>query len=561
MDTYNISGNVYLYQRFSSAKQEGNSSLFRQGEAQRDWLSRHPHCVVVELDEQPLIDSGVSAFTGQHLETGSLGRLVRAIEAGLVERGSIILVEHFSRLSRMDIDQSEDLIKKIWKHGISIVTARGNGYYPPESVNDTKSRIALIIEIEKAHEESVWRSKKVKGSWQRREKLAKEHKVPPKMRMPFWLNGDGTLNDFAPVVRDIFKLHALGKGQVLIERELRERYGDIKPLLNVNPTKIIRILKSEKCIGRVYGEKLFEAAVDDDTFYNAQRIHAGKLFTSVREDRKWPLHGMVKCGHCGSGMSIQQTNGSFPLLRCSKKQRSGGMYCSSSTTFPYVVAYHFFIHYVEPVMLAMMTDNQRLKSSELECVKVKQKIAKLRVALAEAHSQYKLRIEAGKSASATLAVMDDLHADIELLELQVRDTQGKISAQKSLKSISKEIYALSIYNPSEYNLELNKTGFKILLKDRILTFYSPDSKKVIASLHYVSYDRNRMSYIYSFKGVRDLYNVELFNGEVRTKDWTVEKLLNPREERELVPTDFAAMIHSMKIQADSGTSFIFNSDE
>ncbi len=560
MDIYNISGNVYLYQRFSSAKQEGNSSLFRQGEAQRDWLSRHPHCVVVELDEQPLIDSGVSAFTGQHLETGSLGRLVRAIEAGLVERGSIILVEHFSRLSRMDIDQSEDLIKKIWKHGISIVTARGNGYYPPECVNDTKSRIALIIEIEKAHEESLWRSKKVKGSWLRREKLAKEHKVPPKMRMPFWLNSDGTLNGFVSVVRDIFKLHALGKGQIVIERELRERYGDIKPLLNVNPTKIIRILKSEKCIGRVYGEKLFEAAVDDDTFYNAQRIHAGKLFTSVREDRKWPLHGMVKCGHCGSGMSIQQTNGSFPLLRCSKKQRSGGVYCSSSTTFPYVVAYHFFIYYVEPVILAMMTDYKRMNSLELEQVKTQQEITKLRVALADASSQYKLRVNAGKTANATLSVMDDLQENIDFLEIKVKGIRGRISAQKSLKSISNEIYDLSVSSPSQYNLELNKTGCKILLKDRVLTFNNPDTNEEMASLHYILYDRSRLSYIYAFNGKRDFYNAEIFNGEVRSKDWTIDKLLNPRSNNKMGPIDLAAMVHSLNIERNSGTSLKFELD-
>lgn len=80
-----MSGNVYLYQRFSSSNQEGNSSLFRQGEAQKEWLARHPNCVVVELDDQPLINAGLSAYTGKHVEHGPLGRLVKAIESGLVE--------------------------------------------------------------------------------------------------------------------------------------------------------------------------------------------------------------------------------------------------------------------------------------------------------------------------------------------------------------------------------------------------------------------------------------------------------------------------------------------
>ncbi|MAD14484.1 MAG: hypothetical protein CL579_00135 [Alteromonadaceae bacterium] len=561
MDTSNLSGNVYLYQRFSSSKQEGNSSLFRQGEAQKEWLSRHPKCVVVELEEQPLIDSGLSAYTGKHVEHGSLGRLVKAIESNLVEKGSIILVEHFSRLTRMDIDQSEDLIKKIWKHGISIVTARGNNYYPPEAVNDTKSRIALIIEIEKAHEESKWRSKKVKGSWVRREELAKKHRIPPKMIMPFWLNSDGTLNEFAAVVRDLFELHASGKGQVIIERELRQRFGNIKPLKNVNPTKIIRILKNEKCIGKVYGEKLYEAVVDEETFYSAQRIHQERLYTSVREDRKWPLHGMVKCGHCGSGMSIQQSKGSLPLLRCSRKQRSAGEQCDSSATFPYVVAYHFFTIYVEPVIMAMMTDNKRLKSAELKQVKIQQEIRKSKAALNDAHSHCKARLDSGKNANATLSIMDDLQDEIDRLEEHLSDIHVKISAQKSLSGISNDIYELSVNNPKEYNLELNKTGFKISLKDKKLSFQDPDSKRIIASLHYVKYERSRFSYAYTFQGVKDFYRAETFNHEVRTKDWTIEKLLNPKRQQKLQPSDIAGIMHNLIIDEQSGTSFKLNQKE
>ncbi|MGY8897601.1 MAG: recombinase zinc beta ribbon domain-containing protein [Paraglaciecola sp.] len=561
MDTSNLTGNVYLYQRFSSSKQEGNSSLFRQGEAQKEWLNRHPNCIVVELDDQPLVDSGISAYTGKHVEHGSLGRLVKAIESGLVEAGSIILVEHFSRLTRMDIDQSEDLIKKIWKHGVSIVTARGNNYYPPDAVNDTKSRIALIIEIEKAHEESKWRSKKVKSSWRQRETLAKEHKIPPRMRMPFWLSSDGTLNEFAPVVRDLFSLHAMGKGQIVIARELRKRYGDIKPLLNHNPTKLIRILQSEKCIGKVYGEKLYEAAVDEETFYSAQRIHHEKLYTSIRDDRKWPLHGMVKCGHCGGGMSIQQTKGSLPLLRCSRKQRSGGDSCQSSTTFPYVVAYHFFIIYIEPVMMAMMTDNKRLKNAELDQVKLQQEIRKSKAELAEAVLYRKARIDAGKNAKASLAIMDDLQDIIDSLEENLSAVHAKIAAQKSLSSISKDIYELSVENPKEYNLELNKTGFKMYLKDKKLSFHDPDSKREISSLHYVKYDRSRLSYAYTFQGVKDFYKTELFSSEVRTKDWTVEKLLNPKRQGSLQPNDIAGIMHNLIVHEQSGTSFKFKPNE
>jgi DNA invertase Pin-like site-specific DNA recombinase len=89
---------AFLYQRFSSEQQSGNSSLFRQTQAQEDWLTRHPDVVVAER----LVDHAMSGYKGHHLTKGALGRLVAQIEAGHIEKGSLILVEHFSRLSRLN---------------------------------------------------------------------------------------------------------------------------------------------------------------------------------------------------------------------------------------------------------------------------------------------------------------------------------------------------------------------------------------------------------------------------------------------------------------------------
>ncbi|MEH6713336.1 MAG: recombinase family protein, partial [Paraglaciecola polaris] len=537
-----ISCNVYLYQRFSSSKQEGNSSLFRQGEAQQEWLARHPNCHVTMLEEQPLVDAGISAFKGKHLATGSLGRLVSAIETGVIPKGSIILVEHFSRLSRMDIEHSEELVKKIWKYGVSLVTARDDKYYPPESINDSQTRVNLIWEIEKAHQDSLWRSQKVKGSWQRREKRAKEEKIPPRMRMPFWLNKEGLLNEYADVVRDIFKLHAEGLGQVLIERSLRKKYGEIKPLINVNPTKIIRIIQNEKCIGKVYGKRLFEAAISDEIFYNAQRISKERLFTSVREDRKWPLHGLVKCGSCGSGMSIQQSANSLPLLRCSRKQRSGGEYCEASTTFPYVIAYHFFLFFVEPVFLAMMSDMKRNDKAEKSKLELHHKIKELNSRFAEANGVYLERKKAGKKAFATLDVMDDIKDEINELSEKLTVVQGKIEINNTMTSISKEIVELSQSDSKEYNLELNKLGFKISLKNHELSF-GLDGSDTVATLKYLKYDRKRQAYLYKFWGHENFFKDCEHNGEVRTVDWSIERLLNPRTSFDLSPGRIASMFH------------------
>tara|TARA_R110002012_G_C11640703_1_gene610628 strand:- start:617 stop:2428 length:1812 start_codon:yes stop_codon:yes gene_type:complete len=603
MDNENLTGNVYLYQRFSSSKQEGNSSLYRQTEAQNAWLARHPKCKVVTLDDEPLIDAGISAYTGKNVKEGSLGRLVQAIESGAIEKGSIILVEHFSRLSRMDIDNTEELVRRIWKHGISIVTARGNNYYPPEAVNDSRSRIGLILEIEAAHADSKWRSEKVKSSWERREVDAKERGVVPRMRMPFWLNKEGKLNEFKKIVRDIFKFHAQGLGQVLIERAIREKYydefkeRDDNPLKNINPTKIIRIIQNEKCIGMVYEKKLYDHVVSDDTFYTAQRICRERLYTSVRQNRKWPLHGIVKCGSCGSGMSIQQTNGSLPLLRCSRKQRSGGEHCSSSTTFPYVVAYHFFNIYVEPIILATLSDNQRHALIETKIVEINHKLTKVRASLAEAQEVYKNRKNLGKSITSTLYILDDLQGEIDTLSQEKVSLQKKVNAQKTMASISKSILELSNSSVQEYNLELNKSGSKIKLKDNTLSF-SIDNESTIASLKYLKYDRKKKAYLYEFRGNTQYFKEqsnevlifdptnshmknkskekERFNtfnnpasyegqdliviGEIRSQDWTIERLLDPKNYNLKGTEYFASTMHNLYTASSGSASFKISDD-
>lgn len=87
---------AYLYQRVSSEAQRDNSSLFRQSEAQQAWLAMHPD---VEF-EKKLVDDGYSGFKGENLEYGELGVFVDEIEKGLIERGSILLLEQFSRLTK-----------------------------------------------------------------------------------------------------------------------------------------------------------------------------------------------------------------------------------------------------------------------------------------------------------------------------------------------------------------------------------------------------------------------------------------------------------------------------
>lgn len=108
-------------------------------------------------------------------------------------------------------------------------------------------RIRLIVEMEQAFKESEWRSAKVKASYVSREKAAREGKVP-KIRKPFWLNDDGTLNHLHQSVKDMFEWYRNGWGQQRIVVALREKYAD-EAIQQINPSTVMRWIKSDIVLG------------------------------------------------------------------------------------------------------------------------------------------------------------------------------------------------------------------------------------------------------------------------------------------------------------------------
>jgi len=257
---------AYLYQRFSSDQQIGNSSIYRQSFKQHQWLEAHPEFEC----EGECVDESKSASKGEHLKRGELGDLVSEIEQGKVEKGSYILVEGFSRLSRLDTPETEELLRKIWKAGITIVTVQNGQEYPPDTESNFGLRIQLLVEVNGAYLESKIRCERIKGSYDRRESQAKEGKTI-KIKKPFWLDEDGKLNDGKYIIKNIFNWYVReGLGQQRIYQRLKEQYPDYEPFKNLAPSTVIRWIKSKSAIGywvrfagmeneREY--KVFEAAV------------------------------------------------------------------------------------------------------------------------------------------------------------------------------------------------------------------------------------------------------------------------------------------------------------
>ncbi|MCL1049850.1 recombinase family protein [Shewanella abyssi] len=511
---------VYLYQRFSSKGQEGGSSLYRQGEAQKSWLLKNQDWAVeAGLYE----DKAMSGRTGEHLK-GSLGLLVDDIETGLVERGSIVLVERFSRLSRMKVSETQELLRRIWKAGVTIVTAKDDARYGPKGEDDLGIQVKLLVEIHGAFAESQNRSERVLGSYNKRRDEARKG-VTPNLRKPFWLNKNGKLNTNSQVIKDMFELYVSGNGQRNILRILKERYPEIKRVREMNPATVMKWLTSDVVLGywwinKVERYKVYDAAVDEALFYKVQSIHKNKLHKNVNPKREWHISGLVQCGHCGKGCSIQKSKHSWPVLRCSHKQRMGGDACQSKGTYPYLIPYYFFRSHLEHFYLGHLLQNTQSKEAkgtismlDFEITKMNEKIDLLQSKLVE--SENSLMDSIFKMLSKASQTLDGLKKERDEALLLV---SGKnIFDLQKIEEITKDA--------KKFNLMCQQLGYKMVLKEDEVYVDHEDVRK---SIKYLRFSRKEEAYIIekNFADMGDLYNdnVQIYVGD---------KLLNDQEADEL----------------------------
>src|SRR5437763_468887 len=109
---------AYSYIRFSTTEQARGDSRRRQVELAIAYCKRRGW----KWSTQTYEDPGVSAFRGKNALVGNLGEFLKAVTAGAVRPGSVLIVESLDRISRQGIDEGYDLIKKLLKAGIILVT-------------------------------------------------------------------------------------------------------------------------------------------------------------------------------------------------------------------------------------------------------------------------------------------------------------------------------------------------------------------------------------------------------------------------------------------------------
>lgn len=320
---------AYSYSRYSSDAQKHGTSIDRQQTLARKWCKENN----VELSERVFADEAVSGFHGKNAKTGALGDFINAVEDGEIEPGSVLIIEHLDRLTRMKPRKAVSLLSDITELGITVVTLRPEMKFTKEW--ETMQLLQAVLHLDNAHKESINKSNYGKTEWAKRFARARESGHHIGKRVSNWLDlgkdGRYYLNDHADTVREIFRLCLEGLGSTAISQALNaepERFKTFNKGSRWGTTAVLSILQNRAAIGELApkdgGEPIqdyFPAVVDENTFRSAQKIitdrKTGKITKQSADFNVWQK--LVFCGACGSAMNIIHRT-KFRYLMCANRR-------------------------------------------------------------------------------------------------------------------------------------------------------------------------------------------------------------------------------------------------
>jgi DNA invertase Pin-like site-specific DNA recombinase len=345
---------AYSYKRFSSDAQSQGDSLRRQTELAARYIEEHPELNLVLDTALNLTDLGVSAFKGDNMASGALGKFLEAVYLGHIPRGSYLLIEAFDRFSRQQANIAANELLSLVNKGIVVVTLNNRQVFREEDFSDgTSGLVAFMgafIAMEGAHREQVNKGKRIAAAWSNKWRQVKEDiaagrrpsKLLTKLR-PFWLDENlMPIKAKVAVLRDIFEKRGhQGWGKVAIANYLNDYKiptpkgavladGTPKPW---NASTVDKLLASKAPVGvfvNAHGEEIdgyYPSIVDEVTYTKVRALAGAPVAKGQDASKRHPLTGLVTHLQCGQ------------VLRRINKGTSGGaikltcIHCKCSKPF------------------------------------------------------------------------------------------------------------------------------------------------------------------------------------------------------------------------------------
>jgi hypothetical protein len=275
----------------------------------------------MELDVvEILIDDGYSASKGHHLAHGNFGKFLAEAEAGKF-KGYALIVERTDRLSRLGIDQTNQLFRRLLKSGVVVHITEENRCI--KSLDDLVTYIINGVQNFAAQEYTDKLSERLLKANKGKRENAKPG-IPLDKKVPAWLAVEGQIKagskiinpghfvlipEMVQAIRDMFDLAERGIGSYDIFSKMNgrlksyvhpcERPGSKRTKQGLSWTWVMRTLRNRAVLGWYqYKDNapvmLYPAIIDQSQFDTVQ----ARIDARIRKDGKF--HG----GRTGSTETV-----------------------------------------------------------------------------------------------------------------------------------------------------------------------------------------------------------------------------------------------------------------
>jgi DNA invertase Pin-like site-specific DNA recombinase len=326
---------AYSYVRFSSKRQEKGDSVRRQLALARDYATKH----ALILDERSYEDLGISAFKGKNLIEGALGAFIKAVDDGLIQPGSYLVVESLDRVSRAEVIDALDTFMSIVKRNIVLVTLNDGQQYTRANITENWTKLIMALAVmARANEESETKAKRVRAKWQEKKNTG----VILTSQGPSWLalkNGKWVhVPEKVKTVRHAFDLAAKNFGTPTIADRLNA--DPQHPPLGGRaefwtPELVMALLRNRSVVGDLVSRqknvlpipRYYPEIIKLKTFNLVQaHIEKRRRTGGPKGDRGYSanlLSGRLFC-ECGSKMRYVSSNPPHVYVQCLKAYSKQG---------------------------------------------------------------------------------------------------------------------------------------------------------------------------------------------------------------------------------------------
>lgn len=405
-----------LYSRWSSLEQSGTTSAPRQLELTGSCAERNGWTVVERLSDQ-----GKSAWTGDNIRTGELGRLVERLERE-GGTGRVLIVEKLDRLSRQPPLVMAAWVQRACATGLVIVTAdNAHRIDAAGLVNNQMMVLGLIFEAFRGYQESQAKSERVGEAWAHK----RARGAAMTRQCPAWLTIDAkdtgyksatnvgaqykVIEERAAIIRQIFDWTIAGVGKSTIAAKLNAAGVPVFGRGNGwHASYIQKIVHNASVIGeyqphtkpkgatrKPIGEPIrdyFPSVVPVEIYERANDSRASRVLAQQSgKPLVNMLSGLTFCTACGSSMTLVGKGNETLIdgtvvprryLKCSSAHRSNG--CKRTLSFEYYTVENAIL---DQLLHLAMDDQHFAAPSQAGSAKIELIEAKRTVTIAERREQ------------------------------------------------------------------------------------------------------------------------------------------------------------------------------